>query len=152
MKISIYSIKDLTGEIIYIGSTTQKISKRISHHLTYAFGDKYSKEWNRSLYDQIRKTCDRKSFYDYFKVEVIYTCDVDSKREKLMIEREYVDKYNPKDNDRMPYATKEEKEEQGREAARKWKKNNPERNREINRLWREKQKQKSLNLSKSSAV
>jgi len=150
MKISIYAIKESsTGEVIYIGSTTKKLSERIPQHLTYAFNENYSKKWNRYLYKHMREKCDRKSFYDYFNVELIYTCEVSNKSEKLMVEREYVDKYNPKDNVIKPYATDYEKKEQHRKACRKWKKNNPEKNREINRMWREKQKQKSLNLSKS---
>lgn len=164
-KILIYAIKESsTGEIVYIGSTKQTLSRRITHHLTYAFVEKYSKSWDRKLYTHIRETCDRKSFYDYFEVEILKTADVGSRTEKLMMEREYIDKYNPRDNDEMPYATDDEKAEQKRKGSKKWyrnnkdkkrelnrrwDKNNSERKRELNRMWREKQKQKSLNLSKS---
>lgn len=161
--ITVYAIKEIsTGEIIYIGSTVQTLSKRMSHHLTYAFKEKYSEKWNRKLYSHIREICDRGSFYEFFEVEEIGSAEVNSHKEQLRIERGYIDDYKPVCNDVKPYLNEEEKKKQHakcnqkwaaenpermKELQTRWYKNHPEKHAEYNRRWREKQKNRNISQS-----
>ena len=107
MKGIVYCIKEIsTNEIIYVGSTTLGIEKRLRLHISAC----YTGNNVIPVYDHIRKICNkRENFNKYFLSLELQSIEFEDRTELLKIEREYIDKLNPKFNKAKPWLTNEEK-------------------------------------------
>lgn len=93
----VYGITEIkTGEVIYIGSTTNTY-KRFKSHIHNCFVE----DTKIPVYDYIRATCEAKKDFDkYFKFEILDTVMVNDSKTLRTYENEYIRGYKPKYNKR----------------------------------------------------
>ena len=105
----VYCIKEIaSGQVIYVGSTTMLLSKRVKEHVR----DCFTRVKQRPLYKYIRSKATKETFNNLFAFDVLYSGEFDTRQELLIKEREYMEKFNPKLNVNKPFRSKDEKKQQ----------------------------------------
>lgn len=109
MLATVYGIQDIsTGEIVYVGSTTKKVDKRISCHLSYAF----CKDSDIPVHRYIRTVTEgvRDNFKERFNVLSLYSADVTNKSQIREKEEGFIRMYKPQCNQKKAYLDSESKQ------------------------------------------
>lgn len=123
MKGTVYCIREIsTKEVLYVGSTKQKIVRRIYNHMHNCF----AKQSDFKIYEYIRSKTDKENFGKFFAFEVLETLDTEDMSEIRIKEREYVERLSPSLNVRKPYLYGSEKVNYCKDYCREWYKLNRE--------------------------
>lgn len=99
--IKIYKIVNDCDDEIYVGSTRNKLSKRMSCHRTCA------KTLNNTVYVKMRELG-----VEHFRIVLIATYEVDNCEEQRQREQEHIDELQPVLNRRRAHTTDEQHKEQ----------------------------------------
>lgn len=101
MKGYIYKI-EIEGNLLYIGSTIQRLSNRKAGHKSFCFKEKFK---NRKIYKTLREefSIKKENFNDL--VKIVWICDVEyeEKHELGAVEARYIKELKPPCNCRTPH-------------------------------------------------
>ena len=104
-----FLMNDINHEIFYIGSTKQKLYKRLSSHKNRAF-DIHDDGYDSKKNNYIRlMNIDDQNGYNNISIHLIEDFPCQSKIELLMREKYFIDILKPCCNERNPITTKKDK-------------------------------------------
>ena len=129
-KAKVYKLVCDGSEDFYIGSTCNKLSKRLAEHRRNARHPKYQQ---RNVYKWMNEM-------DPTNIQIILVSEhpeCASFEQQRMYEREAVERLKPSLNMKSPYRTEDEAKEQKREDTRRYHADDPEKYREYYRRYRE---------------
>ena len=130
----IYKLVNSVEDAIYIGSTCNMLSKRLSAHKSNA-----KKHPFQLVYNHLNNIG-----WDNVQIILIDYAKCNNREELLKIEREYIDRLKPQLNYSRPCITDEERKELFTRSSRQWRSNNTEKVREYQRNYFEKNKEKLM--------
>ena len=125
MLIYCYKIVNVLDDKIYVGSTRQKLSSRLSGHRV-----QMKKGNNTKIYQHMREIG-----IDKFSIIELDRREVMDRQDQLKFEREYYDKLKPELNMILPYNSHSEHLARARKIQSKWRLNHSEKVREIKSKW-----------------
>jgi hypothetical protein len=146
MKGYIYKI-EVEGELLYVGSTKQKLTKRKGQHKSFCFQEKHK---NRKFYKKLKEEYNitKENFNEM--VSILWICDIEyeERHELRAVETEYIKKLNPHCNCYIPYGKEwdvKEYKKDNKETIKKYQKkhydNNKETIKKTQKEWRDNNKE-----------